>query len=75
MQTTGHSNGVVERFFESIKYEHLYRHEVPNAIELAREVDAFRSVYNLARLHESLGFINPMQAYLTPPGQPFPKLP
>ncbi len=69
------TNGVIERFFGSIKYEHLYRLEIANAIVLADEIQAYRSLYNQVRPHEALGFITPMQAYLADPTQPRPKLP
>jgi transposase InsO family protein len=69
------TNGVIERFFESIKYEHLYRHEIPDAIALTTHVEAYRSLYNQVRPHEALGFITPMHAYLADPTQPRPTLP
>lgn len=34
------TNGVVERFNGSLKYEHLYRLEIPDALELADETGA-----------------------------------
>jgi transposase InsO family protein len=42
----------VERFNESIKYEHLFRLEIPDAITLADEAEAFRRLYNEIRPHE-----------------------
>jgi transposase InsO family protein len=69
------TNGVIERFFGSIKYEHLYRLEIANAIVLADEIQAYRSLYNQVRPHEALGFITPMQAYLADPAKPRPTLP
>ena len=45
VRTRRHSpetNDVVERFNESIKYEHLFRLEIPDAITLADEAEAFR---------------------------------
>lgn len=61
------TNGVIERFFESIKYEHLYRQEIPNALVLAEEIEAYRGLYNEVRPHEALGFATPMEVYLAPP--------
>lgn len=49
------TNGVVERFFQSLKYEHLYRIEIGDVLELQAEVDAFRQLYNTWRPHETLG--------------------
>ena len=42
VRTKHHSpetNGVIERFYESVKYEHLYRTEIPNGHALAHELD------------------------------------
>lgn len=65
------TNGVIERFFQSIKYEHLYRHEIADGTELAREVDAYMTIYNTIRPHEALGFNTPAWAWnrttFTPP--------
>jgi putative transposase len=61
------TNGVVERFNESIKYEHLYRLEIPDAIALADEAEAFRRLFNEVRPHESLDFATPLSAYLAAP--------
>jgi len=61
------TNGVVERFYESLKYEHLYRLEIPTGHELALELDAFRELFNEVRPHEHLDFGTPLQAYLSAP--------
>ena len=45
------TNGVVERWFESLKYEHLYRHDIANGIDLADHVAAFTADYNTLRPH------------------------
>jgi transposase InsO family protein len=62
------TNGVVERFNQTIKYEHLYRLEIPDVITLVDEAEDFRHVYNTIRPHESLDFANPVTAYLAHPG-------
>lgn len=67
------TNGVVERFFGSLKYEHLYRTEIGNVLELQAEVDAFRQLYNTWRPHEALGFDTPLSHYLAEPS-PEPNL-
>jgi putative transposase len=59
------TNGVIERFYESIKYEHLYRLEIPNGHALANELDLYRTLFNEIRPHETLDFHTPLQAYLT----------
>ena len=61
------TNGVVERFNQSLKYEHLYRLEIADVIALADEAEAFRDLYNTVRPHESLGFGTPISAYLAHP--------
>jgi len=70
VRTRHHSpetNGVVERFNESIKYEHLYRLEIPDAVTLASEAEAYRRLFNEIRPHESLDFATPLSAYLADP--------
>jgi transposase InsO family protein len=57
------TNGVVERFNRSLKYEHLYQREIANAAELAEEVAAFLEVFNEVRPHESLGQLIPLQVH------------
>ena len=59
-RVNSNSNGVVERFHESLKYEHLYQREIANAAELAEEVAAYITLYNEARPHESLALEPPL---------------
>ena len=40
------TNGVVERCFETLKYERLYREEIPSGIDLADRVADFIDEYN-----------------------------
>jgi putative transposase len=61
------TNGVVERFNESLKYEHLYREEIADAVALTEEVEAYRKIYNQIRPHEALGFRTPLAAHLAEP--------
>jgi transposase InsO family protein len=61
------TNGGVERFYESVKYEHLYRLEIASGHELAHELDLYRQLFNEIRPHEHLNFRTPREAYLTPP--------
>lgn len=61
------TNGVIERFFEAIKYEHLYREEIPSGQDLVEQVDVYRSLYNEIRPHEHLDFRTPREVYLEPP--------
>ena len=62
-----HTNGVIERWFEALKYERLYREEIATGIELAAHVDDFVVEYNTVRPHEALGWARPLDVYLTDP--------
>ena len=57
-----HTNGVVERWFESLKYERLYREDIPDGIDLAQHVAAFTDEYNTIRSHEALDWQRPLDA-------------
>jgi transposase InsO family protein len=59
------TNGVVERFNSTLKYEHLYRHPIPDAATLMDEVAAFIEFYNTRRPHQTLGQVPPLEAYRT----------
>ena len=59
-----HTNGVVERWIETLKYEHLYRHEIASGVELADHVAAFTDDYNTIRPHQALDQTPPLTAYL-----------
>lgn len=61
------TNGVIERFFESLKYEHLYRREIGDGVELATQVDSFRTIYNSIRPHEAIGMARPLEIYRQTP--------
>ena len=61
------TNGVVERFNQSLKHEHLYRLEIDRAWDLAEEVEAFLDLYNTVRPHEAIGFKRPLDIYLQEP--------
>ncbi|OBB19138.1 hypothetical protein A5761_06850 [Mycolicibacterium setense] len=58
------TNGVVERFFGTLKYEHLYRGYIGDGDALDMEVHRFRIIYNTIRPHQALGDRTPIQAYL-----------
>ena len=64
------TNGVIERFFGTLKYEHLYRLEIADVVTLVAEVEAFRLLYNTVRPHEALDFERPMDRYLSEPIEP-----
>ena len=58
------TNGVIERFFDTLKYEHLYRGHIDDADALAVEINLFRHVYNQIRPHQTLGDATPHTVYL-----------
>lgn len=58
------TNGVVERFVGTLKYEHLYRAIIGDGNALAVEVNCFRHTYNTLRPHQALGDRTPRQTYL-----------
>jgi putative transposase len=59
------TNGVIERFFGTLKYEHLYRADIGDGDALAVEINRFRHIYNTIRPHQALGDRTPLQAYRT----------
>jgi transposase InsO family protein len=58
-------NGVRERAFQSLKYEHLYRHEIDDGHELALQVEAYRQLFNTIRPHQSLAGRRPLDVHQT----------
>ena len=61
------TNGVKERFYGSLKYEHLYRLEIASGIELNEECERYRRLYNDVRPHEALDLHPPIQTYTATP--------
>jgi putative transposase len=61
------TNGVVERFNQSLKYEHLFRNEIANGQHLVDEIAIYCNIYNRIRPHESLGLTPPIHTYLAEP--------
>jgi putative transposase len=59
-----HTNGVRERAFGSLKYEHLSRHEITDVDVLAREAEHYRHIFNTIRPHEALDMRRPAEVYL-----------
>jgi putative transposase len=59
------TNGVIERFFGTLKYEHhLFRGPIADAGVLAVEVQRFGQIYNTIRPHQAIGDRTPHDAYL-----------
>jgi putative transposase len=57
-------NGVRERAFGSLKYEHLYRLEIDDGHQLGQEAEAYRQLFNRIRPHEALAMRRPLDVHL-----------
>ena len=57
-------NGVRERAFGSLKYEHLYRLEIDDGFDLGREIESYRQLFNQIRPHEALAMRRPLDVHL-----------
>ena len=60
-----HTNGVIERWFEALKYEHLYREDIPDGIDLTEHVAAFTDEYKRVRPREALRWQRPLDTQLS----------
>jgi putative transposase len=58
------TNGVIERFFGTLKYEHLYRGVIADGDALSVEINWFRRIYDTIRPHQALGDRVPRAGYL-----------
>ncbi|AEH09123.1 MULTISPECIES: integrase core domain-containing protein [Protofrankia] len=65
-------NGVRERAFGSLKYEHLYRHEIETLNDLVREAEAYRQIFKHVRPHEALGLHGRSMSIPIPSSNPQP---
>ena len=61
------TNGVIERWFESLKYERLYRHDIDDGLVLGEHVADFLDQFNRLRPHEAIGWQRPLDRYLQSP--------
>ena len=57
-------NGVRERAFGSLKYEHLYRLEIDDGHTLGVEAERYRQLFNQIRPHEAIGMQRPIDVHL-----------
>jgi putative transposase len=57
-------NGVRERGFESLKYERLYREQVPDGLALAAHAENYPVEFNTIRPHEALAWNRPLDVHL-----------
>jgi len=56
-------NIFIERFWRSIKYEHVYLRPAKDGVELYEGVKEYMRFYNTERLHQSLGYQTPEQSF------------
>jgi putative transposase len=61
------TNGVIERWYQSIKYEHLYLHEIDDGPALAEQVLDYQRIYNDERPHETIDWARPRDRYTQAP--------
>jgi transposase InsO family protein len=57
-------NGVRERAFGSLKYEHLHRLEIDDGHQLGLEAEIYRQLFNQIRPHEALAMRRPLDVHL-----------
>jgi putative transposase len=57
------TNGVIERFFGTLKYEHLFRRVIADGDALDMEVHRFRVIYNTIRPHQAIDDRVPSSAF------------
>ncbi len=57
------TNGVIERFFGTLKYEHLFRGATADGDGLDMEVHRFRIIYNTIRPHQRIDDRVPSAAF------------
>jgi putative transposase len=58
---TPEQNGMIERFFRSLKEECVWQHRFPSFIEARRAVRRWIGWYNERRPHQALGYLSPRQ--------------
>ncbi|WP_051194171.1 integrase core domain-containing protein [Nocardia jiangxiensis] len=58
------TNGVIERWFGTLKYEHLFRGVIADGDALDMEVHRFRVIYNTIRPHQALDDRVPSSAFI-----------
>ena len=57
-------NGVRERAFGSLKYEHLYRHDIDDGHDLGLHLEYYRELFNTVRPHQALAGRRPLDVHL-----------
>jgi putative transposase len=57
-------NGVRERAFGLLKYEHLYRQEIDDGHDLGLQAERYRQLFNQVRPHQALAGRRPIDVHL-----------
>ena len=58
---TPEQNGLIERFFRSLKEECVWQHNFPSFAEARRTIGTWIRWYNEARPHQALGYRSPQE--------------
>lgn len=62
-------NIFVERFWRTLKYEHVYLRGYADGLSLWKGLEKYVHFYNYERKHQSLGYQTPAQWYIKEPGK------
>ncbi len=58
---TPEQNGIIERFFRSLKEEGVWQHQFPSFTDARRTITEWIRWYNDGRPHQTLGYLSPRQ--------------
>ena len=56
-------NVFIERFWRTIKYEHILLHSYASVNQARESINHFIGIYNNRRVHQSLGYRTPAEVY------------
>lgn len=56
-------NIIIERFWRSLKYENVYPSSYSNIKEARKGIEKYINIYNSERLHSSIDYLTPDEAY------------
>jgi putative transposase len=56
-------NIITERFWRTLKYDHVYLQEYNSPKEARQQIGKFINEYNYDRPHQSLGYLTPAEIY------------
>ena len=63
-------NVIIERFWRTLKHEHMAYHRFDSVKDLRGSVGNFIDFYNHDRLHSTLGYVPPVEVYRGPVSRP-----